>query len=239
MYTNPASIVAGLTLFTPSELIVLHGEQFAGKGGWLDGVRLPHGGPRVAGAPLGERLLAAALLANEQVGSVQLAVWTPERRPWDVILCALSGEVWVTWPAASLEAQVYAGVQSGPLAVSELVYTILGADHDNPWQQVLCAATRGLLARRLVEAAPVHYLLFTVERLQVPARTAIRLAAQSLDGVTRLLAACEQARPDLWRLLCREIHAGVDRRRPSARHDALPASIPPHLGAGTWPQVRR
>ncbi|HEX2093987.1 MAG TPA: hypothetical protein VHG28_16410 [Longimicrobiaceae bacterium] len=59
--------------FTPTELVLLHGDRFAGEAGMLRGKEeLLTGAGKVSADQLAEAVLAALLLGSEQAGGIRL-----------------------------------------------------------------------------------------------------------------------------------------------------------------------
>ena len=219
MYCSPAATIASLSLFAPSEMAFLHGDELAGKGGLLDGVHLLHTPTRLAGPQLVPLIYAAAILANEEVETIRLVEHESheDRSVWNELYVA-DGPAAVNWPGQSIERRLCAMLSPQPIRVFELLYNLLAADRDNPWQQAVDVVAEGLAERGLAEKQTVHHLFFSTERLALSERTRNRVALQSLDRVRDLLRTCQETRPAVWQMLIRDIRRGVERRRPGVRN---------------------
>src|SRR5688500_6935493 len=94
--------------FTASELVLLYGEQFS-KSARLGGFELLQGGMKVSADQLGLNAIAAAFLANEQMGAIRLEI-RPQKKlfglmtatPIFVELASGANQ----WPAGTLEAAI-------------------------------------------------------------------------------------------------------------------------------------
>jgi hypothetical protein len=203
----------------PSELVLLRGEQFATKA-LLGNVQLLHSDESVSAAKLGEAILAAAFLACHEAGSIRLEVRQKKAlfglRSIDR-LYATPADPAVTWPAGSFEenvgqlAQRYAEDDSHE--IRNLVYGWLAQDSVNPWQATIDRIKAGLAERGLLDRFEEKRLkIFTVTRYELPTATGALVAEQPLEPVHRLIDGCAEQRPEIWRLLTRELKAAISAR---------------------------
>jgi hypothetical protein len=210
---NPAGPLA------PSELVLLRGEQFASKA-LLGNVQLLHSDESVSASKLGEAILAAAFLACHQAGSIRLEVRQKKAllglRKVDR-LCATPGDPSVTWPAASLEGRIgelarqYA--EDDDHEVRNLVYGWLAQDSVSPWQAAIDRIKAGLAERGLLDRFDETRLkIFTVTRYELPPATGSLAAEQPLEPVHGLLEGCARERPEIWKLLTKELRAAISAR---------------------------
>jgi hypothetical protein len=195
---------------------LLHGEEFASKA-LLGNIALLHTDESVSIAQLGEAMLAAALLACHQAGSIRLVA----KRGKALLglrkvnrLCAEPGHRDVAWPAGSVEAAVsqfatrYAKEDSRE--VRDMVYEWLAQDSASPWQEVIERVKAGLADRGFLERFEEKRLkIFTVTRYELPTATAALAAGQSTEPIRELLDGFE---PALWKLLVSELKAAIRRR---------------------------
>ncbi len=216
MSTYPAQAPTASTL-TPSETVLLHGDQFARDGGALStNTTLPTTGAKVAASPLVQALVAAALLAGEHSGAVCLEVRDKKallglRTVRGLFVAA--GPVPASWPEPSLEAHLGRLLRSGPREVSDLLYILLWRDSANPWEAVLDVVKQGLAARGLLEIEEVKHLkVVTTRRFRVAPAAAGVIAAQPATFVQEMFTANAQQRPELWKLLNEGCKSGVKRR---------------------------
>src|SRR5512135_2417894 len=99
---------------TPSELVYLNGEKFAQKAGVFNKIKLMHLDLSVNDAQLVQKVVAAAFLVNEQVGTLRLEVRAKKALFGLASVQALYAEpcgVQHPWPEHTLEAvfPTYAG----------------------------------------------------------------------------------------------------------------------------------
>ncbi len=207
--------------FTPSELVLLNGERFSPKAKLLNKTRLIHNGQEVACTTLVERMLAGAILATEQrqvnrleirqkkgllgLGKVNALYLEPTGRSFG-------------WPDGTVEAEL---CRRAPLLkankarneVYNLVYEWMGSDSNNPWDQVVTLVQSGLAQRGLLDIEEKKVLLvFKSQTYVFPQRTAELLNREDPSGVQRALDACEQGRPDIWKMLIHQIGRAVKAR---------------------------
>jgi hypothetical protein len=199
--------------FTPSELVVLHGEKFAEEGGMLTAKeealvsRI-----KVSAEKLAHAALAAAVLANEQAGVVRL-----EARKGSALfglmktdkLHVVAADQLPDWPDGSLEYSVAMFAHSGP-TLQDLVQTVIGNKSHNPGQTICSIVKAGLAGRDLMDVAERKMLgLITVPHFVL--RDDVRQAAmaESPARVQALLRATEQGRPQLWEQMIKEIRAAM------------------------------
>ncbi|MES9938220.1 MAG: hypothetical protein ABW153_17380 [Sedimenticola sp.] len=200
---------------TPSEQLLLHGEEFATKG-LVGNVRLPQGG-KVAADKIGELLLANVFLTIEQAGGIELLVEEQKRlfglmKSDTLFVKRATGKT--AWPVPSAESLIHGLARSEPVPVADILYDWLAESHGMPWNLAVtkieeCLVQRGLL---LEEA---HKLLGkTMSRsYRMDPGTLAALPPADLATTRQRLEDCRTQRPDLWKLLLKGIHQGINRRR--------------------------
>ena len=191
------------SLLTPSELILLNGEEFASKASWPEGsVDLLHVKTKVSARQLGQPMLAAAFLANEQAGALRLEVGQKKvfLRLFSVTtLFAVPRSNLLGWPAYSLESNVDQLVGKDRMEVSTIIYTWLRHDTPFPWKSAVELVKEGMGRRGLLGVVKAKRLrFFTVNRYVLPTRTAALAAQRSVASIRQLLVACQQTRPEVW-----------------------------------------
>lgn len=221
------STVGATPEFSPSELVLLHGEEFATaeKGLSAINVELLHSKAKVSTDQLGQAMLTVAFLANQQAGTIRLEIRDRKERKLFGLrqvttkaLFADPGSASAEWPADSLEAQVRSLVEKYEADkerryVSNLVYQLLGVDDENPCGLMIDFAKKVLKNRGLLETVKEKRLVvFTEERLALRERTAALAAQQPVAPLRQLLAEVETKQTELWKLLLAEIRHGVGRR---------------------------
>lgn len=211
--------------FSPSELILLNGEQFAQKAGlFRSNVELFHIKVKVSTQQLGQAILAAGVLANEQAGAIRLEV----RHGYPGTLLAVPCKR-VAWPADSLESEVFRLARVLPPGeesdeVSAIIWAWIRGGCVNPWLLTVGMVAAGLAARGLLETDKAKrladFFFVAPTRYVLPERTASLVAQQPVEPIRQLLWACQQNRPQVWDLLVKQIEAAVNERRREAERQA-------------------
>jgi len=206
--------------FTPSELVLLNGQLFAEKA-WVGNVSLLHTETKVSATQLGQAMFATAFLAADQAGSIQLQV-----RQKKVLLglgkadalFADPGDPAIPWPEPSLEGRLRGLAErwqhnKGQNEVANVLYSLLGQDSVNPWQEAVDLVKAGLAARgllRKVEERKLKILVFS--HYELPESTSALLLEQPVEPVQQLIADCKSSRPQIWKLLMAGINKAIQRR---------------------------
>lgn len=203
-----------------SELVLLRGDQFAKKV-MIGNIKLLHTDASVSISQLGQAILAAAVLAAEAAGNLQLEVRQGKamfglRKVKN--LYANPTPTPVEWPEYSLEAQL------PPIAerfkndqdsheVSNLIYAWLRQDSSSPWQSAIEMVQSGLAERGLLDTSEETKLkVFTKINYSLPESTASLAAEQPIEPVKQLLANCENDRREIWDLLVKQIKSAIKAR---------------------------
>jgi len=205
---------------TPSELVFLNGEIFAGKA-MLGNMPLLHTDQVVSISQLGQAVLAAAFLANENVGAFSLDIGQKKamlglRKV--KTLSAKPGKNTPAWPESSLESALftlardrYANGKS--TQVNDLVYTWLRSDSRDPWKSVLDMLQHTLADRELLDRREEKKLkIFTSTKFSLPDNTAALADKAAVAPVQRMLQDCEQQRSEAWSLLGKLIKKAISAR---------------------------
>jgi hypothetical protein len=211
---------------TPSELVLLNGQLFAEKA-WIGNVSLLHTEAKVSATQLGQAMFAAAFLAADQAGSVQLQVRQKKvllgLGKTDV-LYADPGDPAVVWPEQSLESRLRKLAEEwqhrGDNEVAHVLYSLLGQDSANPWQEAAELVKAGLAARgllRKVEERKLKILVFS--HYELPESTSAMLLGQPVEPVQQLLTECQSSRPQVWKLLVAGIKKAIKLRTEQAEAD--------------------
>jgi hypothetical protein len=203
--------------FTPSELVLLHGDRFAAKAGMLTAKeRLLRSDLEVATRDLGFAAIAVALLANEHAGVVRFEQRTKKALfglvKNDNVVMAPTGAR-AEWHEGSLEAAVQGAVRGGEVDVGDWLAEYLGSDSADPWGVLLYRAKVAMASRGLLALEDRKALKLITYRAYGVVGDTDRLAAEeSPDAVQRLLDRAERERPDLWKALTKEIEGAVSKR---------------------------
>jgi len=215
-YTSPVST----TPLSPSELVLLKGEQFSKKS-FSGNIKLLHTDNKVSAKEISQVMLMAALLANEQTGTVRLEVGRKKALLglFKVnTLFVTPGDITVSWPDNSLESeiptlakQLLADKDSNE--VSTIFYTWLRKDSSNPWHSAVELVKEGMASRGYLEKIEQKKLkFFTLTHYELPESTSSLAAQQSAEPIKQLLTACEQTRPEVWKFLVKHIKTTVNQR---------------------------
>jgi hypothetical protein len=214
MHFTTEGTTAAATL-TPSEVVVLHGERFAGEGGLLRANEvLLLSGAKVRADQLAEAALAALILANEQAGHLRLAL---EKKK--VFFGLFKREALMAypatpaaWPARSAEWAISQSVQERPKEVDELLSQFIGERTSNGAGQALAQVKAGMAARGVLEVEEKKVLkVFTTSTFVASDTTRAMAAAARPDAVKELLGACERQRPEVWKALMADVRGAIDR----------------------------
>jgi hypothetical protein len=216
-----ASNVPSTGLLSPSELVLLHGDQFAAPARLSNTVQLLHTDAKVSAEQLARAILASAFLACEHKGCANLQTRKKKAlmglRKVDALYVEPTKHA-AAWPENSLESSLLKlaqGLQAGDKGseVSDVIYAWLGADSSVPWRTAVELVQQGLTGRGHLERAERKKLkIFSATEYQLPEDTMSLIGESSVAQVRSLLAACEKDRPELWKLLQKQIKDAVDRR---------------------------
>jgi hypothetical protein len=78
----------------------------------------------------------------------------------------------------------------------------------------------GMAERDLLESSePKRLKVFTVIEYSLPERTRTLLPHQSAKMVATLLERCQTSRPEVWKLLEKQVKSAISRRTESADYD--------------------
>jgi hypothetical protein len=201
--------------FSPSELVLLLGEHFAGAGNFTQGKEeLLTGAATVSQNELAREVLTVALLAMEQAGEIRII---NEKRKAMLGLTtrqALVAEATgsrAAWPAGSLEGELRDTIATSRSEVYDVVYRWLGNDMDSPERHVLDRVKRGLVGRGLVQREEKRTLkIFVSHDDSLPDATRSLLAAESPDALLGLLRA--PGRAEVVELIRKQVTKALNRR---------------------------
>jgi hypothetical protein len=206
--------------FSPSELVLLNGDQFAKKV-MLGNIQLLHTDASVSVSQLGQAILAAAVLAVEAVENLEFEV-RQDKAMFGLRkvkkLYASPTQTPVEWPEHSLEAQLPLIAEQfkqdqESQEISNLIYTWLRQDSSSPWQSTIEMVEAGLAERGLLDASKETRLkVFTVTNYSLPESTASLAAEQPVEPIKQLLADCENNRREDWELLVKQIKSAIKAR---------------------------
>jgi hypothetical protein len=211
----------------PSELVYLNGESFAKKV-MVGNVKLLHSGNSVSVAQLGQAIMAVAILASEQAGAIRLEV---RQKKALLGLRTVNGlyvvptDFAAAWPAYSLESmvrplaeQLQADKESNE--VTNILYSWLREDTASPWQSSIELLKEGMAARGiLTKVEEKKLMVLKVTHYEIPASTTALVSQFSVEPYRQLLEMCENGRPEVWKLLDKQIKEAIRSRTEEADVD--------------------
>ncbi|MFL7893754.1 MAG: hypothetical protein ACK2UM_01565 [Anaerolineales bacterium] len=205
---------------SPSELILLNGDQFAKKV-MMGNIQLMHTDASVSYSQLAEAMLTAAVLSVESCGNISFEVRNEKAMLGIRKVKALYGLPTSNpdeWPQYSLESQLVqiakklAG-DGESSKISDLIYIWLRQDSSSPWQSAIEMVQSGLAERGLLDATETTKLkVFKKVNYSLP-ESAAELASQlPTDPIRNLLGDCEKNRKEVWELVIKEIKKAIKQR---------------------------
>ena len=200
--------------FTPSELVVLFGEQFAEEGGMLTAkVETLISGAKVHAEKLAYAAVAAAALAAEKAGAIRLEHRRGKAlfglvKTQDVRVVPGTGSA-AAFPEGTLE-RAFADAAARDVDVDTVVREALGAESHNPPQRLVGLVHAGLAHRGLLGSEETKVLVvFSGSKFTLPPATRDAALGASLAEVKELLRGAEQGRPELWGAMTKEIRSAI------------------------------
>lgn len=199
--------------FTPSELILLNGDRFAPEVE-TGGHQLLCSDGMVDGNYLAVMMVAGAILANEEMGALELDL---RQKPKKLFSSSRGYDLFIkpigqppNWNGYTLESAVLfsAGqlfAVQGEHSVRNVVYTILLEDRKHPWQKVIEFVEWGLATSNWLmpvegDAAKAFQTPFIC-----PEKVQELAFAQPLSPVKQMFATCKKSTPDLWKQILSDI----------------------------------
>jgi hypothetical protein len=196
----PFSSSAGDDLVTPSEVVAIHGTEFASQ--TLGGnIHLLDGQSEVSCRELLEAELQAALLAHEEAGTVRFEVAEVETGKPRLYVTATG--VRKAWPEPSTESRLEFG---GREELSAVLRRWLARESHFQWKRGAEKTFLPLVLRGIAvlsqKGRERRYLLMN--------RDAEAAAAQMRPAVARLLDRCREERPQVWNLISTELEKAAE-----------------------------
>jgi hypothetical protein len=204
------------TQLAPSELVSLFGAQFAPRGG-KSATEAPHipSTKQEDYTQLAAKIVAAALLADEQAGSIRLQAGAKKAlfglRTVQVVTAVAGGDP-PPAPEGTWETRLYQALLKEKERTSEvqsLVFRLVPKSKD-PFGWVIDVALGALRQRDLLEVTEERKLkVITIRHWNLPDSTAQLASQESPAEAQRLLTQAERDRPELWKLLVDQIKRGI------------------------------
>lgn len=188
---------------SPSEIVLLYGEQFAGRAGSFV-MKVPISGALVDAMQLARMMLTAMLLGCEQAGSVHLQAGGS--------LFVSQGPIKnVRWQPGSLESRLCGIMGQGtnrqlPLLIGQLWQRDFRKQFEAAWIHTRTLVLQGLAARNLISAAPDFSSVAVA-----PALSTLPMA-ETTEPLKSLFSEVSAQRPAVWAALQRDIQTGINQR---------------------------
>jgi eukaryotic-like serine/threonine-protein kinase len=220
--SQPAPFVTGTMHLSPSEIVLLFGDQFAPPAGPTDApVELLHVPMHVNAVALAQALMSVALLECERSGSIRLVVGYPSGpsgAPPTPVLRVEPTAHSVIWSVNSLEYFIRPLAQTQSATVSDIVSALLRRDSANAWVTAVTLVKEGLASRSLLATEDVRRPGFPPEYRYRLTPQAIALARQSsFEPARRILADTQQQKPNIWQPLLAGVRDAMQRRTRSSQ----------------------
>ena len=191
---------------SPSEIVLLHGEQFAGPGDSTV-VKVPISGALVDALQLARMILAAMVLGCEQAGSIRLPAG-----PTGGCLLVSEGPIRnVRWQEWSLEYRLCGIMGQGinrqlPHLIAQLWQRDFRAQSGEAWIHARTLVLQGLASRNLISAAPDFSNVGVA-----PALSALP-GEETTEPLKSLFSEVSAQRPNIWAALQRDFTTGINQR---------------------------
>lgn len=192
---------------SPSEIVLLFGEQFAGRAG-DNIVKVPISGALVDAQRLAVMILTATVLACEQAGSIYLQPGAPS----DSCLFVSQGPIRnVRWQESSLEYRLCGIMNQGikrqlPHLVSQLWQKDFRRQLEEAWIHARTLVLQGLAARKLISASP------DFSSVGVARALATLPSEETTEPLKELFSEVSAQRPAIWTAVQKDIVTGVNQR---------------------------
>jgi hypothetical protein len=188
---------------SPSEIVLLFGEQFAGHTGSLV-IEVPLSGALVDAQHLAVMILTAAVLACEQAGSIRLEASR-------CVLISAGAIKNVRWQEFSLEDRLCRIVGQGtnlqlPPIIAGLWQKTFRRQLGEAWIHARTLVLQGLATRKLISAAP------DFSSVGVDPALATLPPEETIEPLKNLFSEVATQRPAIWAGVQRDVALGVQQR---------------------------
>lgn len=188
---------------SPSEIVLLYGEEFASRTGSFV-VKVPISGALVDAMPLARMILTAVVLGCEQAGSIHLQAGG--------CLFVSQGPIKnVRWQQWSLEYRLSGIMSRGvnrqlPPIIGELWQRDFRRQFGEAWIHARTLVLQGLASRHLISAAP------DFSNVGVAPALANLPREETIEPLKSLFSEVSAQRPQIWAALQRDIETGINQR---------------------------
>jgi len=189
---------------SPSEIVLLYGEQFAGPAGSL-AVKVPISGALVDAVQLARMMLTAVVLGCEQAGSIHLQAGI------GCLLISPGPIKNVRWQQWSLEYRL-CGIMGHvinrqlPALIAQLWQRDFRRQFGEAWIHSRTLVLQGLASRHLISAAPDFSTVGVA-----PALASLPME-ETTEPLKSLFSEVSAQRPHIWAALQRDIETGINQR---------------------------
>ena len=202
---------------SPSEIVLLFGEQFAGQSEGAV-VKVPISGALVDAGQLGLKMVAAAVLACEQAGSIRLQVGAKGGIRGGTCLNLSRGPIPnVRWQHGSIEYRL-CGIMSQGITrqlahvVTQLWQRDFRRNVAGAWIHCRTLVLQGLATRNLISASPDFSVVHVAPAL------ASLPPEETTEPLKQLFMETSAQRQAIWAALQQDIQAGVNKRAGGPKH---------------------
>lgn len=196
---------------SPSEIVLLYGEQFAGRTGDTV-VKVPISGALVDAMQLARMILTAMVLGCEQAGSIHLQVGTTGGIWGGSCLFVSPGPIKnVRWQEWSLEYRLCGIMGQGinrqlPHLISQLWQKDFRRQFAEAWIHARTLVLQGLGARKLISGAP------DLSNVAVAPALSNLPHEETIEPLKNLFSEVSAQRPEIWAALQKDIATGINQR---------------------------
>lgn len=206
--------------FTPSELILLNGDKFAPEVE-SNGHQLLCSDGMVNGHYLAVMMTAAAILANEEEGALEVSLREQKKKlfsstsSYRIFLRPIGQPP--SWNGYTLESAIlfsagqFFAVQ-GDNSVRSVVYSVLMEDRKYPWQKIIEFVEWGLATSNWLMPVEGDAMNAFQTPFICPDKVQELAFSQPLAPVKQLFATCKKITPELWQQLLAEIDLALKDR---------------------------
>jgi len=188
---------------SPSEIVLLYGEHFAGRAGSLV-MKVPISGALVDAMQLARMISTAMVLGCEQAGSIHL-------QAGGCLLISQGPIKNVRWQQWSLEYRLCGIMSQGvtrqlPPLIGQLWQRDFRRQFGEAWIHARTLVLQGLESRKLISAAP------DFSSVGVAPALATLPMEETTEPLKGLFSEVSAQRPHIWAALQRDIETGINQR---------------------------
>jgi hypothetical protein len=172
-------------------------------------------------------MLAAAFIANEEVGAIHLEIH--DRKYFLGLLT--TRDLWVVprgyeieWPYPSLEAKVLRNLdrlsRQRKNSVSSIVYEWMDEDSDKPWESASRYVKEQLVIRGIMrKRVEPRFLRSNIYHFSIPTENRDVVSQSPISLITGMISDFKRTQPELSQRLFEEASKGVTRRQKQTHYD--------------------